>query len=70
MTNEKLRSILEWAENRSFTWADLQKQFGYDSQKMVSVQIALRSNMPASNNLVDHRYVSGKVQKSKKLKAS
>lgn len=59
MTNKELKKILEWTENRNFTWADLQNQFGYDTQKMVTVQNTLRSNMPATNNLVDHRYVSG-----------
>lgn len=59
MTNEELKKVLDWAEKRGFTWADLQKQFGYDNKKMISVQNALRSNMPAINNLVDHRYISG-----------
>lgn len=59
MTNNELKKLLEWTEGRSFTWYDLQQQFGYDKQKMIDVQNALRSNMPASSNLVDHRGVSG-----------
>ena len=61
MTNSELKNILEWVERRGqFIWYDLQKHFGYDNKKMVLVQNTLRSNMPASNNLVDHLYVSGK----------
>ncbi|MDP3729687.1 MAG: hypothetical protein Q8R26_02985 [bacterium] len=60
MTNKELRKILEWADKKgNFTWNDLQKQFGYDNQKMARAQNALRSNMPISKNLVDHLYISG-----------
>lgn len=60
MTNDELKSILEWINQRGkFMWSDLQSHFEYKSEKMALVQNALRSNMPASNNLVDHSYVSG-----------
>ncbi len=61
MTNDELRNILEWIENkREFFWSDLQYSFNYDVTKMTLVQNTLRSNMPVKNNLVDHLYVSDK----------
>jgi len=37
----------------------LQKQFGYNDEKMLQVRTILHSNMPIRDNLIDRRHVSG-----------
>lgn len=49
--------ILIWAYNRQesgFTWGDLQKEFGLSKEQEQWVHKIFRSNMPASENLMDH----------------
>ena len=58
---QKFKEVLEWVakQKSGFTWGDLRKQFKFDDQGMSIFQNRLRSNMPASENLVDHIYSSG-----------
>lgn len=49
--------ILIWAYDRQesgFTWADLQKEFKLTNDQNIWVLKVFRSNMPASENLIDH----------------
>ncbi len=51
--------ILIWAYNRQesgFVWNDLQKEFNLTKEQEQWVQKVFRSNMPASENLIDHIY--------------
>ena len=61
MSDDELKEILKWVvkQESGFTWGDLQKQFKFGNQKMNIVQNRLRSNLPASENLIDHIYSSG-----------
>lgn len=49
--------ILIWAYQRQeagFSWGDLKTEFGLSSAQEQWVQKIFRSNMPASDNLIDH----------------
>lgn len=49
--------ILIWAYNRQesgFTWGDLQNEFSLNPRQLEWVQKVFRSNMPQSDNLIDH----------------
>jgi len=49
--------ILIWAYNKQetgFTWDDLEKEFRLTESQKLWVQKIFRSNMPASENLIDH----------------
>jgi len=49
--------ILVWAyfrQEAGFTWGDLQKEFVLTKEQEQWVQKIFRSNMPASDNLIDH----------------
>lgn len=49
--------ILIWAYNRQeagFSWGDLTKEFNLTPEQIQWVQKIFRSNMPASENLIDH----------------
>jgi hypothetical protein len=51
--------ILVWAYHRQesgFTWGDLIKEFEINDQQRQWVEMIFRSNMPASENLIDHIY--------------
>ena len=54
--------ILIWAYKRQedgFSWGDLKKEFQLNPVQEQWVQKIFRSNMPASDNLVDHLNYSG-----------
>ena len=61
-TNESLYiKILVWAyeqQEAGFTWKDLTEQFKLSTEQEQWVQKIFRSNMPASENLVNHIYDS------------
>ena len=49
--------ILVWAyrkQEAGFTWGDLEKEFNLNKAQLNWVQKVFRSNMPASENLIDH----------------
>lgn len=50
-------SILLWVyerQDKGFSWADLEKEFGLTKPQTEWVQKVFRSNLPASENLIDH----------------
>ena len=58
MTKESLYiKILVWAYERQdegFTWKDLTDEFKLNNRQLQWVQKIFRSNLPASENLIDH----------------
>lgn len=60
MTKESLYiKILIWTYERQdfgFTWGDLTKEFNLDDRQLQWVQKVFRSNLPASENLIDHLF--------------
>ncbi|MFA4827540.1 MAG: hypothetical protein WC596_04835 [Candidatus Shapirobacteria bacterium] len=57
--------ILVWAyrkQEAGFTWGDLEKEFNLNTAQLNWVQKVFRSNMPASENLIDHLSYNEKCQ--------